>query len=157
MSGWYVAAGDTHFNWASKPSYVCPNAALVEYQAAADGSSDGKHVLKDPRVTLAAEALAADPILLGQMLLRAHSSHRAGRMRVDGRLTERCAICGTKLTRQGFRAWIDGPPTEGSGKRIAERLGFGAIRAPIRSTWHKTRKEAEAWARHECKRAKATS
>lgn len=144
-----------HFNWRKEPSFECPNADPVSYTPPDTDGEDGTWTLTRDEVAAAAAAIDADPVMLGRLLKARHTSSYAGRLRVDGCLTDRCAVCGAKMSRKGFRAWIDGPPTEGSGKRIAERLGFGAVRTPIRTTWHKTKKEAEAWARHECKRAKA--
>ena len=76
-------------------------------------------------------------------------------MRVDGVLTDRCALCGTKMVRKGFRAWIDAPADDAAAKRVSRRLGFAPPRTTQRVTWHPTRRAAREWARHEQARADA--
>jgi hypothetical protein len=66
--------------------------------------------------------------MLGKLLKQRHASFAAGRLRVHGRLTDRCAICGATMTREGFRAWIDQPSPHEASQRVAGRLGLN--RAP---------------------------
>lgn len=155
MSSWYVSGpSGLHFNWSKHPSFECPNADPVSYTAAERDGEGGTWALQRDEVAAAAAAIGADPVMLGQLLRQRHASHGAGRLRVDGKLTDRCAICGAKMTRKGFRAWIDEPNSDPASQRIAGRIGFGAPRITVRTTWHPTKREAEAWARHERQRAK---
>lgn len=149
MAGyWFVDDGDTHFNWSKEPTYRCP---LAER---ADEYPEG--------LERAASLLGISIERLARMVLRAHSGY-GHRARVDDKLTDVCSSCGRKMRRLGYRAWIDEPadePADGVGainRRLSAHLGFGEPRRRVRTTWHKTKKEAEAWARHECKRAKATA
>jgi len=60
------------------------------------------------------------------------------------------------MTRKGFRAWIDAPSADdAAAQRVAARLGFNPPRQTQRTTWHATKRDAEAWARHERRRAQA--
>jgi len=155
-SSWYLrgAGGDdARFNWNKHPSYSCPNADPVSYSAAATAGAEGTWTLLRPEVAAAAAAIGADPIMLGKLLRQRHASHQAGRLRIDERLTDRCAICGAKMTRKGFRAWIDQSSPDEASQRVAGRLGLHGPRTTLRTTWHDTKREAEAWARHERKRA----
>ena len=154
-ASWYVSGPDgLRFNWNKAPTFQCPNAGAVTYAAAADGG-EGTWTLQRPEVAAAAAAIGADPVMLGKLLHQRHASFAAGRLRVDGRLTDRCAICGAKLTRKGFRAWIDNPAGGDASQRVASRLGLDGPRTTVRTTWHPTKAQAEAWARHELKRARA--
>jgi len=158
MSSWYLEGPrGLHFHWAKHPSFECPNADPVLYTPAERVGENGTWALQRAEVAAAAAAIGADAVMLGQLLRQRHASHAAGRLRVDGTLTDRCAICGTKMTRKGFRAWIDEPNPDVASQRIAGRLGFGAPRTTVRTTWHPTKRDAEAWARHECRRAKAAN
>lgn len=156
MSSWYLpsADGTRRFSWNKEPTFECPNADAVHYTAGERDGEDGTWTLARDEIATAAAALGADPVMLGRLLRQRHASHAAGRMRVNGRLTDRCAICGAKMTRKGFRAWIDEPSEDASSQRIAGRLGLEPPRRTIRTTWHPTKREAEAWARHEHKRTR---
>lgn len=161
MSAWYIAAGDTHFNWAKAPTFECPNAAT-------DGRPIGAMLAEDAAITplvararLAADALGVDAAKVIGMLRRMHSGGTR-RAEIDGKLTDRCAHCGAKMKRKGFRAWIDEPGSwdgySGATRSLNQMIGNSEPpRKTIRTTWHKTKKEAEAWARHECRRAKAAA
>lgn len=154
-ASWYVSGPDgLRFNWNKAPTFQCPNASAVTYTAADAGGGEGTWTLQRPEVAAAAAAIGADPVMLGKLLHQRHASFAAGRLRVDGRLTDRCAICGAKMTRKGFRAWIDKPGDDEASQRVARRLGLQGPRTTIRTTWHPTKAAAEAWARHELKRAR---
>ena len=154
-ASWYLSGPDgLRVNWNKAPTFQCPNADAVTYTAAEDGG-EGTWTLQRPEIAAAAAALGADPVLLAKLLRQRHASISAGRLRVDGRLTDRCAICGTKMTRKGFRAWIDQDSDDAASQRVARRLGLDGPRTTVRTTWHPTKTEAQAWARHELKRARA--
>lgn len=157
MSSWFLSgARGRAYNWAKHPTFVCPNADPVSYTPAEPGATEGTWSLTRPEVATAAAAIGADAVMLGQLLRQRHASHTAGRLRVGDRVTDRCSICGAKMIRKGFRAWIDEPDDSDDAsaqRRIAGRLGFEAPRRTLRTTWHPTKREAEAWARHERKRA----
>ncbi len=159
MSSWFVrGAGERRYNWTKHPTFVCPNADPVSYTPVEAGAAEGTWSLTRDEVATAAAAIGADPVMLGQLLRQRHASHAAGRLRVGDRLTDCCAICGAKMTRKGFRAWIDeldDNEDASSQRRIASRLGLAAPRRTLRTTWHPTKREAEAWARHERKRAQS--
>lgn len=147
MTTYYVEAGDTHFCWSTEPTYRCPNADMPR-------GGDGE-IIATPAIVSAAGLLAADPAKLAGLLERPHRRVSQHRARVDGKLTDTCAICGARLERLGFARWIERKPTTEERKsvqgRINERLGFdGMIRqAP---TWYsKTKKDAAAWARSRSK------
>lgn len=158
MSYWYIDGKDgRHYCYAKEPTFLCPMGEPTEYVVPApEGSeTEGAHVLKDATkaaVTAAAEQLGMDPVLLGMIVKRGHS-HRHGRRRVDGRLTDQCVACGARMERKGFRVWIEALPTEEDAQsRIADRLGFSGYRpVPGSSFYLDTKKEAAQWARDEAK------
>lgn len=157
MSGasWYLSGPDgLRFNWNKAPTFACPNADVVTYVAGEDGG-EGTWTLQRLEVAAAAAAIGADPVMLGRLLQQRHASFTAGRLRVDGRLTDLCAVCGTTMTRKGFRAWIDEPSADATSQRVAGRLGLDGPRTTVRRTWHQTKAGAEAWVRHELKRTRA--
>jgi len=138
-SWWYLPGADgTHYNWAKHPTFECPNADTVTYTAAEREGEEGTWVLQRDAISAAAAAIGADAILLAKLLRRCHHTSVGGRLRVHGVLTNRCAVCGATMTRKGYRAWITAPGA-----------GAGAQRTTTRTTWHRTRREAAAWARHE--------
>lgn len=146
LRSWYFQGPrGLRFNWDREPTFECPNADLLDER--------GERRTR-PELVAAARAIGADPLLLGQLLHSRHSLLQARRLRVDGRLTDRCATCGSKMTRKGYRAWIDEPgegtivPSGGS-----EPSSARVARSTIRTTWHRTKTAAEAWARHELTRA----
>lgn len=149
MSGhWYVGdAAGSRFNWAKEPAFRCP---LAELALERPGDFEP-----------AAELLDLTGERLARIFERAHARGFGYRRRVDDRLTDECQQCGHKMRRLGFRAWIDEPGSWGghsdATRALNEALGNGPPRRLVRETWHKTKKEAEAWARHECSRAKAAA
>lgn len=150
---WYVSDGDTHFNWSKTPTFECPFSVTPSDElliAIADASL----------------ALGMDTLKLAKMIDQPHR-HGSRREKVNDKYTDKCAHCGAKMKRLGFRAWITEPVPEEewtahtkTNVRIADRLGFGAAGGTtrvVRATWHKTKREAEAWCRHECKRSVAAA
>lgn len=118
-----------------------------------------------PEQDNAAAVLGMDPVKLGAMIAQAHSRRGRERLRVDGRLTDRCGCCGARMERKGFRVWIDEPVPEeelSSGQRtsaaISSRIfgGSGTQLRVIRERWLDTKKEARAWAYEEYRLAQAT-
>ena len=155
-SYWYLPGTDgRHYSWAKHPTFECPNADAVTYTPAEQEGDEGTWTLDRSEIAVAAAAIDADPILLAKLLRQRHHTSAAGRLRVDGVLTQRCAVCGAKMKRKGFRAWIDAPSDDAAAQRVSSRLGFAPPRTTIRTTWHATRKDAAAWARHERARAGA--
>jgi len=155
-SHWYFAgAAGLHYNWAKHPTFECPNAEPVTYAPPEREGEQGTWTLEREEFTMAAAAIGADPILLATLVRQRHHTSGAGRLRVDGVLTDRCALCGTKMVRNGFRAWIDAPADDAAAKRVSRRLGFAPPRTTQRVTWHPTRRAAREWARHEQARADA--
>jgi hypothetical protein len=140
-SRYWEAPDGRHFNYDVEPTFHCPNAAGIA----------------GPAVAVAAEALGADAEPLARIIERAHGSHRYGRVRdANGRLTDRCTICGARMERKGFRCWIDEPNTaDESGARIASRLGFEPPRQTIRVVWLDTKREAREWCYEEFQLAKS--
>lgn len=156
-SYWYLPGTDgRHYSWAKHPTFECPNADAVTYTPPAQEGDEGTWTLDREEIAVAAAAIDADPILLAKLLRQRHqTSAVTGRLRVAGVLTQRCAVCGAKMKRKGFRAWIDAPSEDAASQRVSSRLGFAPPRTTIRTTWHPTRKDAAAWARHERRRAGA--
>lgn len=164
MSSWYIADADgTHFNWNKEPTFECPNA---RFELREESESEPHYVdrlIATPEIEQAAPLLGLTAQQLVVLLHRAHARSSYGRKRIDGRLTNECASCGRTMKRLGFRAWIDEPipeadQTEGqrASAQLGDVLGFsGEQRRTLRTTWHPTKKAAEAWARHERKRAMA--
>jgi len=153
-SHWYVPGTDgRHYNWAKHPTFECPNADAVTYTPPERDGEEGTWTLERDEIAVAAAAIDADPILLAKLLRQRHQTSAAGRLRVGGVLTDRCAVCGAKMKRKGFRAWIDAPTDDATANRVSSRLGFAPTRTTIRTTWHRTRRDAAAWARHERTRA----
>jgi hypothetical protein len=109
-------------------------------------------------VEAAAAALGADAVQLGKLIRSAHHRFGAGRLRVDGKLTDRCGACGARMERLGFRCWVDAPhEATDSRTRIADRLGFEPPRDHVRTFYVDTKREAAAWARDEQRTAKAVA
>jgi hypothetical protein len=139
MSGeyrYYEGANGERYCYAKHPTYTCP---LAE-----PGTQDAEPTRE---VATAAGVLGADPDLLARVLETGHRRYAQGRRRVDGQLTEQCATCGHRMTRIGFAYWKDVPdPGEGSVARIANRLGFTAVRTVTRGHMD-TKREAIEWAR----------
>lgn len=128
----------------------------VTYTAAEREGEAGTWTLRRDEISVAAAAIGSNAILLAKLLRQRHqTSSVAGRLRVDGVLTNRCAVCGATMTRKGYRAWITAPSHDSAIKRISSRLGFAARRTTTRTTWHRTRREAAAWARDERDRGAA--
>lgn len=155
----YTAGVNGHrYHWSTTPTFECPNADAIVYTAAPDGESTGTWALR-PEVatamTAAADALGADALMLARHLRSRHQAEGVQRLRVDEKLTDRCSVCGTRMRRKGYRAWITALSTDQSQKRIATRLGMTAPRETLRTTWHSTQNAARAWAEHERDRAAA--
>lgn len=170
MNGWYYAGGDgTRFCFAKEPSFVCPNGrslwdchdlatgevTVVERQAGERmGITFTRHVTDAQR--RAAAELGMDPECLASLILRGHSSNW-GRRRVDGKLTDQCKACGTKMERLGFRCWIEHDKAAedyGTGDRITETLG-GTPSITTKSFYLDTKKEARSWAIEESRISKS--
>ena len=156
----YIAgASGQRYHWATTPSFECANADPLVCTAAEDGDGEGTWTLRarsaDP-ITAAADVLGADALLLARIL---RSRHQAGvqRLRVAGKLTDRCSVCGARMRRKGYRAWITAPSADTSRQQIATTLGMTAPRDTVRTTWHGTQREARAWAEHERGRAQAAN
>lgn len=153
----YIQAPDGHrYHWATTPTFECPHADAIVYTAAEDGDGEGTWTLRPniaDAITAAADVLGADALLLARVLRSRHQAQGVERMRVDGKLTDRCSVCGTRMHRKGFRAWISAPSTDASQKRIAARLAMTAPRETVRTKWHETLKAARGWAAHERDRA----
>jgi hypothetical protein len=153
----YFQAGEKRFCFDIRPTFRCPLA-----EAAPDPADEGT-----PTVSLAlraaAEDLACDAVLLGKLLSRAHRSLTAGRLRVNGRLTNSCSICGSHMRRLGFGCWIEEKPIEEKPThedvqaRIIKRLGGTEWRA-VPGRWYRGRlSEAREWARGRAKEIEAGS
>ena len=157
----YIQAPDGHrYHWATNPTFECPHADAIVYTAADDGDGEGTWTLRPDTaaaITTAAAVLGADPLLLARVLRSRHQAQGVERLRVDGKLTDRCSVCGTRMDRKGFRAWITVPSTDESQKRIAARLAMTVPRETVRTTWHDTLKAARGWAEHERDRAAAAN
>lgn len=156
---WYVEALDgTRFAWSKAPAFRC-ELATFEQRDAGDGTFAERIVTTAP-VEHAAAALQLQAGELAALLIRAHRSSGGERRRVDGRLTSDCAVCGRRMTRLGFRAWIDRPlrddeltDSDRTSRRIAVRLGLDGRRLVlVREVYLATKREAESWARHELRR-----
>lgn len=156
----YIAGADgRRYHWATTPTFECPIADPIVYTAAEDGDGEGAWTLRPAAadaMSAAAAALGADALLLARVLRSRHQAQGVQRQRVDGKLTDRCSVCGTRMERKGFRAWITAPSTDAAQKRIASRLALTAPRDTLRVTWHDTQKAARGWAEHERGRAAAT-
>ena len=115
---------------------------------------EGTWTLDRAEIAVAAAARSAPTRSCSPSSCASATDVGAGRLRVDGVLTDRCAVCGAKMNRKGFRGWIDAPVTDAPAKRIAGRLGLAEPRETQRVTWHPTKKDAEAWAKHERRRGR---
>jgi len=122
------------------PEHVGMEAFGVQRRASLRRAGDVDRDRVAPSSAFAAAAIGADPILLAKLLCQRHQTSAGGRLRVDGVLTNRCAVCGAKMTRKGCRAWIDTPSADVAAQRISGRLGFGAPKITTRTTWHPTRR-----------------
>jgi hypothetical protein len=144
----YTASDGRRYCWNKEPTFSCP---LVD-PLADRPDPDGDPVSPFGRgIDEAAAALSVAPADLAGVLRRAHrstSGKGTRRRRVGGRLTDLCDVCGRRMKRLGFRAWIEVPDTsERTGTQIT-RMMFGAAYWPVRdsSRYFDTKKEAQSWA-----------
>lgn len=157
---WYIEGGPgVRLCYAKSPTYICPHAYFERVRDA-----DDKVTGRVP--TAAAEKVAAvlgtDPESAAKLLERGHRS-MGGRLRVDGKLTERCEGCGAKMQRKGFRIWREElvPEEERTSEQrtsaaINSRLGFdGQTWKTTYSGYVETKREAEGWARENAASSKA--
>lgn len=155
----YPEVDGVRFCYAKAPTYRCPIAEALGRPvgaALAEGAA--------PRLPLAeaADVLGIDPTRLGAMLRTAHSRSHEVRARVDGKPTDRCAVCGHRLDRLGFRVWREHLVPEGeltSEQRASARLGEvfggdGLYWATTESLYLDTKREAATWARENYETAK---
>lgn len=152
---WYMEGADgRHFCFAKEPTYTCPHAHFERTRV----DEETVERIPTPAVKRAAEALGADPELLARGLERQHASFTYGRRRVNGKLTDQCAVCGARMQRKGFRCWIEREPTDDErndmNSRVAGRLGFSNMRTE-RSFYVDTKREAREWAAEEVKVTRA--
>lgn len=148
-SYWCMEAGTRRWNWNKSPTFRCPNAETW-------GPPDDI-VRRGDQLAEAAAALGADPLRLAQLLTQRHRSGGGLREKKDDRYTGRCRICGARLIKVGYRAWIDDAvptskmtDTERASAQVNRRLGFAPPRRPVGEDRHfDTKKAAEQWARAE--------
>lgn len=153
MSGsrYWEGPGDRHYAYNIEPSYECP---VGKAAAAAQKGEPGGCV------DLAAEALGVEPKLLGRLLLRSSCGSRARDERE--RLTDRCYLHGCKMSKRGYRAFIDEPVPEGEvtdlgrlSREMSRALGGdGVQRRVVESRWCDTKREAREWAWARCEAAR---
>lgn len=151
--GWFIENGTRRWHWHKEPTFRCPNEETW--------NRDEEIVRRDAQLHAAASELGADPVLLAQMLTHRHRSGGGNREKIDGRYTGRCRICGAKLIRRGYFAWIDDAipkrkmtDEERRQAAIAERLGGAPPRRRVgEPRYFDTKKQAEAWARTESDKA----
>jgi hypothetical protein len=143
---YYAGAVGARFCYAVQPTYLCPL-----------GEPDLEAV--EAPWQAAARELGCSPVYLAREIRRAHRSHRIGRERdADGKLTDRCTVCGARMERHGFAAWSEAPDPEEYRQRIADRLGFAM--AVVQSTprrYFERKREAMEWAREESKISRAAA
>jgi hypothetical protein len=167
------------FRFATEPLFECPQAAIV-YEVwdpskpvgsektitrrrpeEAVGVTHTRHVTAEAQA--AADALGVDPKKLLGMLTAAHRRNGLGvRARVDGRLTDRCDVCGARMERKGYMAavWEPTPEEELGDSRSTVELnrhlnpGYVHMR-PVKVVYLDTRREAKQWAYDEYATAKA--
>lgn len=145
---YYQGAPGRRYCWAVDPTFICPNGAL-KYS-----SADEEWEVPEPFMR-AAEILDVFPSSLVKMVVRGHRNNR--RLRENGRLTDRCETCGTRMKREGFRAWIEQdkrPEDLGTSDQITLRLG-GSPSHIVKTIYFDTKKEAVAWALDESRISKA--
>lgn len=146
---YWSGPADTRYCFNVDPTFICPNADPIRVEG------EGVTITRDRCVAIdaAAKALMMEPVKLARMMQRSHRSFTHSRERVDGKLTNRCACCGAKMDRLGFRVWIERPktaeeltPEDRVGSRVAERLGFdGQKTVIVRSAYVDTKREAKQW------------
>lgn len=156
----------TRYCFNIEPTFICPNAEPVKPHKI-DWPEGDEHTWTSPpeNVRQAAHLLGMQPVKLGNMIRKAHQSFTHTRERIDGKLTNRCACCGTKMDRLGFRVWIERPKAEEeltAGDRtssgVAQRLGFSGERTVIiRSAYTDTKREAKQWCLDERATAQAVA
>lgn len=170
---YYQAPDGRHFCYATHPTFSCPHSrSLWDYHDLETGET--KVVEREPgermgftftrhvsdRVVHGARQLGMDPERLATLIATAHRRD-SGRARIDGKLTNKCKVCGATMERIGFRCWTERPYTEeeleDSTARttvaINARLGTQALRT-VRSLYVDTKKEARRWAYDEFQIAK---
>lgn len=149
----YIEAGGQRFCFDIHPTYHC---LLADTDPELAGETTP---VVSAAVAAAADDLSCQAVLLARMLSRAHRSIAAGRQRVDGVLTERCAICGARMRRLGFACWIEERPSrEDPRARIAKRLGMSDWQRVPGALWYRDRGgEARTWAQRRARQMKAGS
>lgn len=171
---YYEAPDRRQFCYATHPTFTCPQSrSLWDYHDLETG--DTKVVEREPgermgvtftrhvndRVKHGARQLGMDPDRLAGMIAVAHRRD-SGRARIDGKLTDKCKVCGAKMERVGFHCWVERPYTEEELESSSARatvslnaaLGTQALKT-IRNLYVDTKKEAREWAYDEFKTAKA--
>jgi hypothetical protein len=85
---------------------MCWCGSLVRHRARAVAVTRlSASVVTRDRKEIAVAAIGADAVMLGRLLRQRHASHATGRLRTDGVLMDRCAICDTKIDAQ----WLSRP------------------------------------------------
>lgn len=139
---YYEGAPGTRYCWALDPTFICPISQL-KYDTA-----DEQWSVPD-EFTAAANLLGVEPSSLLRLMVRGHRNNR--RMRIDGKLTDRCETCGHKMERKGFRTWSERDRTEpregvgGVSDDLTRRFG-GTPSEILKTIYFDTKKEARAWA-----------
>lgn len=133
-----------HYCYDSTPTFRCPMSNLLP--------ADERVYVVPRAVNDAADALGVDGDKLTRLLVKAHRSISGGRERVDGKLTNYCAICGHKMERLGFRYWIEAKPGASASSEqrtsaaISQRLG-GSGFVQVDGSWYQpTKRAAQDWA-----------
>lgn len=158
-SRYYDAPDGRHFCWNVDPTFVCP---LAWFERTDD---EAKARIPTAAVEAAAAALGCGGDELARILERQHASFTHTRRRVDGRLTDICDCCGSRMERKGFRVWADRPKTQEEltgndrvASQIGQRLGFsGEQRVTLRNFYVDTKREAKAWALDELRTAESAA
>jgi hypothetical protein len=152
MSYYYVEGTDgRHYCYAKEPSYRCP-VGWTDRQGK-DDPEPGAFVITET-IADGALYLGVDPQFLARKI-----THSADRSRDEhDKLTEFC-VCGRRLSKLGYRYWIEGPPPKDADdsqrataamRRALQGSGF----IQVEGSWYaKTKKDAQAWARMRAKAA----
>lgn len=107
------------------------------------------------RVAVAARVLGCSADGLGRLLASAHDRREPGPRRdAAGRILHVCCICGARVLRRGYRAWVDTPvdvETLTARERVVVELTRslaidGSVRGTLYSHYFDRRADARAWA-----------
>lgn len=164
------------FCFTTEPLYTCPRSDKITYEVKDLSTGEVTLTTRRPEEKVgwtftrhvsdveaeAARLLGVDGKKLLTVIQNAHR-HASGadglRQRVDGKLTDRCKVCGSKLTNHGYSAYVERDMTEEErlerGQPNMSSFGFSNPSMRLKGVNGLKRSEAREWAYEQYVMAKA--